>query len=37
LNAILKSITWAEAQLLRWLDLPAGTSLICIAQKPAEE
>lgn len=36
LNAVLSGITWTESQLLRWLSLPVGTSLICIAQKPAE-
>ncbi len=36
LNAVLSGITWTESQLLRWLNLPVGTSLICIAQKPAE-
>lgn len=34
INAILKRITWAEGQVLRWLSLPIGTSLICIAEKP---
>jgi SAM-dependent methyltransferase len=34
LNAILKSITWSESQFLRWINLPAGTSIICIAQRP---
>jgi SAM-dependent methyltransferase len=36
MNLALKSITWAESQLLRWLSLPAGTSIICIAKKPDE-
>ncbi len=35
LNAVLKSITWTESQVLRWLSLPLGTSIICIAEKPA--
>jgi SAM-dependent methyltransferase len=35
-NVVLKSITWAEAQLLRWVSLPAGTGIICIAKKPAQ-
>jgi SAM-dependent methyltransferase len=35
MNAILKSVTWAESQVLRWIGLPAGTSIICIAQRPA--
>jgi SAM-dependent methyltransferase len=34
LNAILSGVTWAESQILRWLNLPVGTSIICIAQKP---
>jgi SAM-dependent methyltransferase len=34
MNAFLKSITWSESQLLRWLNLPVGTSIICIAGKP---
>lgn len=33
LNAILSAVTWTEAQILRWINLPAGTSLICIARK----
>jgi len=33
LNALLSAITWTEAQVLRWINLPAGTSLICIARK----
>lgn len=36
LNTVLKSITWTESQILRWLNLPLGTSLICIARKPRE-
>ncbi len=34
LNAILSAVGWAEAQMLRWLNLPIGTSIICIAEKP---
>lgn len=34
LNAALKAVTWTESQVLRWLNLPVGTSIICIAQKP---
>jgi SAM-dependent methyltransferase len=34
LNAILKSVTWSESQILRWLNLPLGTSIIGIARKP---
>jgi SAM-dependent methyltransferase len=36
LNAILSGVTWTESQVLRWLSLPMGTSIICIAEKPAE-
>jgi SAM-dependent methyltransferase len=35
LNAILKGVTWTESQVLRWLNVPAGTSIIAIARKPA--
>jgi ubiquinone/menaquinone biosynthesis C-methylase UbiE len=34
LNAILSAVTWTESQILRWVNLPMGTSIICIAQKP---
>jgi SAM-dependent methyltransferase len=34
LNAILSGVTWTESQVLRWLNLPVGTSIICIAKKP---
>ena len=34
LNTILSGVTWTESQVLRWLNLPVGTSIICIAQKP---
>lgn len=33
LNTILSGVTWTEAQVLRWLNLPVGTSIIYIAQK----
>ena len=33
LNAILTVVGWVEAQLLRWVSLPFGTSIICIARK----
>jgi ubiquinone/menaquinone biosynthesis C-methylase UbiE len=36
LNAILSGVTWTESQVLRWLNLPVGTSIICIARKPKE-
>jgi SAM-dependent methyltransferase len=35
-NAILTGVGWAEAQLLRWISLPFGTSIICIARKGEE-
>jgi SAM-dependent methyltransferase len=35
-NTILKSVTWTESQVLRWLSLPVGTSIICIAQRPLD-
>jgi SAM-dependent methyltransferase len=34
LNAILSVVGWVEARILRWLNLPIGTSIICIAEKP---
>ena len=34
LNAILSVVGWVEAKILRWLNLPIGTSIICIAEKP---
>jgi ubiquinone/menaquinone biosynthesis C-methylase UbiE len=36
LNTILSGVTWTESQVLRWLNLPVGTSIICIARKPQE-
>jgi SAM-dependent methyltransferase len=35
LNTILSAVTWTESQVLRWVNLPVGTSIICIAEKPA--
>ena len=32
-NALLTGAGWLEAQLLPWMDLPVGTSLIALAQK----
>jgi SAM-dependent methyltransferase len=32
-NALLTGVGWLEAQLLRWVDLPVGTSIIAVAQK----
>ena len=34
LNTILSGVNWTESQVLRWVNLPVGTSIICIAQKP---
>ena len=34
LNALLSGVTWTEAQVLRWMNLPVGTSIIGIAEKP---
>jgi SAM-dependent methyltransferase len=36
LNTLLSAVTWSESQILRWLNLPVGTSIIGIAQKPKE-
>jgi SAM-dependent methyltransferase len=33
LNAILSVVGWVEAKILRWMNLPIGTSIICIAEK----
>jgi SAM-dependent methyltransferase len=33
LNTILTGVTWTESQVLRWLNLPVGTSIISIARK----
>jgi SAM-dependent methyltransferase len=35
LNSILRGVTWTESQVLRWMSLPVGTSIICIAERPA--
>jgi len=32
-NAVLTVVGWLEAQLLHWMDLPFGTSIICIGRK----
>lgn len=34
LNTLLSGVTWTESQVLRWVNLPVGTSIICIARKP---
>jgi SAM-dependent methyltransferase len=36
LNTLLSGVTWTESQVLRWLSLPLGTSIIGIAQRPPE-
>ena len=36
LNAILSAVTWTESWLLRCVTLPAGTSIVCVAEKPGE-
>ena len=36
LNAILRAVTWTESQILRWISLPVGTSIIAIAERPDE-
>lgn len=36
LNTILSGVTWTESQALRWVNLPVGTSIISIAQKPED-
>jgi len=35
LNALLRGVTWTESQILRWLNLPLGTSILCIARRPS--
>jgi len=35
-NAVLTQVGKVEAGLLRWVDLPVGTSLIAIAEKPLD-
>lgn len=34
-NAALTAVGWVEATLLKHIDLPFGTSLICIAERMA--
>jgi SAM-dependent methyltransferase len=36
INTILSAVTWTESQVLRWISLPLGTSIICIAHKPGD-
>ncbi len=35
LNVVLGAVGGLEARLLKWMDMPAGTSLIALAQRPA--
>jgi SAM-dependent methyltransferase len=32
-NTVLTAVGWVEAALLRWVNLPIGTSIICIAER----
>ena len=34
-NAVLTGLVLAESVWIRWFDSPAGSSLLCLAQKPA--
>lgn len=34
-NSVLHGVGWLEAELLERVDLPVGTSILCIAEKPA--
>jgi hypothetical protein len=33
-NAVLTGVVLLESWLLRWIDFPAGSSLLCLARKP---
>jgi hypothetical protein len=35
-NAVLSGVLLAESMWIRWLDAPAGSSLLCLAQKDTE-
>jgi len=35
-NAALTGLLWLESVWLRWFDLPAGSSLLCLARKPLD-
>jgi SAM-dependent methyltransferase len=37
LNALLSGVVLTESVLVRWIDFPAGSSLLCLAQKPNRE
>lgn len=34
-NSLLSALVWCEAQALRIVDMPIGSSLLCVARKPA--
>ncbi len=36
-NSILHTVGWVEAELLERMDLPVGVSVICVAEKPADD
>ena len=33
-NAVLSAVLTAEARVVRWVDLPLGSSILCLARKP---
>jgi hypothetical protein len=33
-NAVLSALLWCEARALRVMDMPIGSSLLCVARKP---
>jgi hypothetical protein len=35
-NSLLHLVGWLEAELLQRINLPFGTSVLCLAEKPAE-
>lgn len=35
LNTVLAAVLWLESLWIRWFDAPAGSSLLCLAEKPA--
>jgi len=32
-NSLLSAVTWTESQVLHWVNVPVGTSLIAIARR----
>jgi hypothetical protein len=34
-NALFDLALRVESRLLRWVDMPIGTSILCVARKPA--